>query len=668
MEFDAEDATAPTSSTMEMDLTPPKKRIKSAQASRSASTEPSTLDAILYGDVYEDAIGPQEASSLTAAADASADMVKTEIDHVASTLEVIPTTQLEPLAAETFSSTLLSVVQPESDAAVSQPIARKKKTSSASLSSKKDGSALISTSKSKKSSASTKKATCSTSSLTHPEPPSSRSRTRAEPVSPPPVAVNTVEEAEEEDTALYCICQRRQDDVQGGMIMCDRCEQWYHYRCMDITEDDAELVDQFICPPCHQVTGEETTYKAACSRAECRRAARSPFSKYCSERCGVLAVTARLAALKVEKNKAAVAKLEADERVMAARQTEGFTLRTDKFKTEWKNVVAEQLGGGAIWAAPIQRLRFGDAFAVMVKGQTDTDLQVANDVLDGAAKPAVEEVPVTASTASFQASKPTTSSRSPETSSATSLIGVREQLTFVANQILAVDLEKSRLNARLDRLDLRSTLLHLVSDRVPTLAPVGSSSAAGLEAADENDEEMPDLITKPKKKKKASSKSKSKSSTDLSGGPRCGYDQRLHWDDPAFDVWAHDAPGSAILAHETALDGVLYDTTDTTQQPKLICATPRRKCRRHADWSNLCELALDTEKASLNADSRVLTQRKLALVKMKERLTVELDAVKSLVVQEERANKRREEERDRNVAMRMANEGTRRGALLWDQR
>ncbi len=129
------------------------------------------------------------------------------------------------------------------------------------------------------------------------------------------------------------------------MIMCDRCEQWYHYRCMGITEDDAELVDQFICPPCHAITGEATTYKMACARDGCRRAAGTPFSKYCSERCGVLMVTSRMGGLRVDRGVAGWRGWRgwvwaADRRVEVARKTEGFTVRAEGYGKGWRKVQA----------------------------------------------------------------------------------------------------------------------------------------------------------------------------------------------------------------------------------------------------------------------------------------------------------------------------------------
>ncbi|SPO20115.1 uncharacterized protein UTRI_00511_B [Ustilago trichophora] len=670
---------ASSSTAVDVDLTPPKKRIKSDQASRRASVDPGSLwdDNAATGSgslvkAEEVKAGPGAASGTSGGSPAE---------------DVLPRSMAvksEPGLLDPPASSAAGVSTSPSEADVSSaPPAKKKKVNSTSTSTKKEPSSTISSSnKAKKSSNSAKKASSSAGPLNHSEPTSSRTKAKVEILSPP-LTTTTIkaadEEEEEEDNALYCICQRRQDDVEGGMIMCDRCEQWYHYRCMGITEDDAELVDQFICPPCHEVTGESTTYKEACARQGCRRAAMKPFSRFCSDRCGVLAVTANMAALRVEKNKAAVAAFEADRRVAVARKTEGLAERTEKYWGVWEDVLAQEMEGHFGGTASGRRLGLAGTFALMVNGDSqEVTPAVVNGLPNGTAEPAPNGTSAQPShsptSAAHRPASTSLQSSSAETSSATSTISITEQLNLVTNQILAVDLEKARLNARLDRLDLRSTLLHLVSDRVPTLPPVGSNTNSSENVNNDQDEDMPDEPTgaaKKGSKKKKSSKSKSKPTADASG-PRCGYDARLHWDDFQFDTWAQTEPGVSILSSSTPLDGILDDdevAEDTVgsggnRGGRVICGTAKRKCRRHIDWSNLCELALDAEKTSLNADSRMLTQLKLALGLSAERLREELGAVRGLVVVQEAREKQRREERDREVALQAAKSGTRRGALM----
>lgn len=88
------------------------------------------------------------------------------------------------------------------------------------------------------------------------------------------------------DEELYCICQTLYD---GGRVMlaCDVCDQWYHTSCMKIRDDDAPLIERFVCTLCQPKTHLRTTRKTKCKRAQCKSAALLPLSKFCSEACGV---------------------------------------------------------------------------------------------------------------------------------------------------------------------------------------------------------------------------------------------------------------------------------------------------------------------------------------------------------------------------------------------
>ena len=46
------------------------------------------------------------------------------------------------------------------------------------------------------------------------------------------------------------LCGKCQEDVAAlaeKMIQCDNCDQWYHYDCVGVDEEDAEHID-FVCP------------------------------------------------------------------------------------------------------------------------------------------------------------------------------------------------------------------------------------------------------------------------------------------------------------------------------------------------------------------------------------------------------------------------------------
>ncbi|KAJ3977019.1 hypothetical protein EV361DRAFT_881145 [Lentinula raphanica] len=106
------------------------------------------------------------------------------------------------------------------------------------------------------------------------------------------------EKEEEEDDKLYCLCKARYDEDKP-MIACDSCDEWYHMKCVGIPEYMGDLVDQFYCPPCidkNPSADLKTTYKTRClyginsmeigTGKVCHKPAR-PFSKYCSDECGV---------------------------------------------------------------------------------------------------------------------------------------------------------------------------------------------------------------------------------------------------------------------------------------------------------------------------------------------------------------------------------------------
>ncbi|KAL1707361.1 hypothetical protein EV121DRAFT_255979 [Schizophyllum commune] len=114
------------------------------------------------------------------------------------------------------------------------------------------------------------------------------------------------EHKEEDDDRLYCICRTTYDETLN-MIACDRCDDWYHTMCVDLSDQEVELIDQFICPLCikkHPKLNLRTTYKQRClnglrhpnpnSPSACHKPARGAFSKYCSDECGVQCMRARI--------------------------------------------------------------------------------------------------------------------------------------------------------------------------------------------------------------------------------------------------------------------------------------------------------------------------------------------------------------------------------------
>lgn len=50
------------------------------------------------------------------------------------------------------------------------------------------------------------------------------------------------------DEQVYCIC--RTADVSRFMIGCDKCEEWYHGDCINVTETEANKIKKFFCQRC----------------------------------------------------------------------------------------------------------------------------------------------------------------------------------------------------------------------------------------------------------------------------------------------------------------------------------------------------------------------------------------------------------------------------------
>ncbi|KAI0778144.1 hypothetical protein BD413DRAFT_600957 [Trametes elegans] len=133
----------------------------------------------------------------------------------------------------------------------------------------------------------------------------SRSRSASVMPAPPEPASKAQPEEEDEveeeaiDDKLYCICKTRYDEDKV-MIACDRCDEWYHTRCLNMNDLEVDLIDQFVCPICIKANPHlslKTTYKQRCfaglkhprpsSAAACHKPARGAFSKFCSDECGI---------------------------------------------------------------------------------------------------------------------------------------------------------------------------------------------------------------------------------------------------------------------------------------------------------------------------------------------------------------------------------------------
>lgn len=57
---------------------------------------------------------------------------------------------------------------------------------------------------------------------------------------------------------LYCLCQQPFEGITF-MVACDHCNQWYHGKCVNITEEEAKKAKGgYVCPPCKSKMESET--------------------------------------------------------------------------------------------------------------------------------------------------------------------------------------------------------------------------------------------------------------------------------------------------------------------------------------------------------------------------------------------------------------------------
>ncbi|KAI7889196.1 uncharacterized protein EV154DRAFT_538961 [Mucor mucedo] len=61
---------------------------------------------------------------------------------------------------------------------------------------------------------------------------------------PPPLDPSSID-----SSTLYCFCKRPYD-VPRFMIACDKCDQWFHGECIQISEKQGEFIDLYFCESC----------------------------------------------------------------------------------------------------------------------------------------------------------------------------------------------------------------------------------------------------------------------------------------------------------------------------------------------------------------------------------------------------------------------------------
>ncbi|KAF2395542.1 PHD-domain-containing protein [Trichodelitschia bisporula] len=82
----------------------------------------------------------------------------------------------------------------------------------------------------------------------------------------------------------YCIC--RGPDDYTPMIECDACKDWFHAKCVQLTESEMKLADKYFCPNCEAAGHGATMWKPMCRNKDCNEPA-ATGSKYCAPACGM---------------------------------------------------------------------------------------------------------------------------------------------------------------------------------------------------------------------------------------------------------------------------------------------------------------------------------------------------------------------------------------------
>ncbi|KAL8818518.1 MAG: hypothetical protein Q9223_002860 [Gallowayella weberi] len=96
------------------------------------------------------------------------------------------------------------------------------------------------------------------------------------------------DDEDEDEDGVFCIC--RGPDNHTWMIACDGpCEDWFHGRCINMTEKEGDLIEKYYCPNCSEAGKGETLWKRMCRLEGCIQPARvngEKKSKYCCDEHG----------------------------------------------------------------------------------------------------------------------------------------------------------------------------------------------------------------------------------------------------------------------------------------------------------------------------------------------------------------------------------------------
>lgn len=88
---------------------------------------------------------------------------------------------------------------------------------------------------------------------------SSASSSKGKEKAVPKASARNVKAKRDKEESLFCSC--RGVDEGTPMVQCGNCDEWYHFRCVNLNEDDASEIMVYVCPACQEKTGWRTVSK-----------------------------------------------------------------------------------------------------------------------------------------------------------------------------------------------------------------------------------------------------------------------------------------------------------------------------------------------------------------------------------------------------------------------
>uniref|UniRef100_A0A1D2AF40 Uncharacterized protein n=2 Tax=Auxenochlorella protothecoides TaxID=3075 RepID=A0A1D2AF40_AUXPR len=94
-------------------------------------------------------------------------------------------------------------------------------------------------------------------------------------------------EGSDEGGELYCLCQQTYE-ADTSMIMCDSCGEWFHMRCVGISQTQAKVTKKYTCPVCAAVRYNGEPLQAALAKLKkTRRPTRAGLGAFLEQARGL---------------------------------------------------------------------------------------------------------------------------------------------------------------------------------------------------------------------------------------------------------------------------------------------------------------------------------------------------------------------------------------------